>query len=583
MHDSFNPAIKLTSEKFDRIPGLRLLRQGLSHRIQTRLLDTIIEANYFNNATTNQAMHFGDLPKAFEDIGTWARENTDLLVDINRDRLFDQAILNLYRPGEGIRSHVDLQKFDDGILIVSLLSSCVMVMTAASESLKQATSYQEEGDLEDGIPILLKPGDVLAMVGPARWDWAHCIPARHEDIIDGELIQRGARVSITLRKLRSNASEDKDQTASPSEQTSIAAASSSSNASTTLGNPAQVAPEELVTSSQFPTNTSDCLASRNNPSNALSTTPQFSSVPTAMSSKSKPRSKKSSKGASLLSLLLCCTFGSGSLLDDKDGSRGGDRSDSEPQTERVLDTNQADSMVTAASTMPPQRVSNRDELHTAPAQETGAPADAPIPLRPMTTDQKPLLPPLANEHEDRKCLVLDLDETLIHSSFKFISNPDYIVPVEIENQYHNVYVLKRPGVDEFLRKMGELYEIVVFTASVAKYADPVLDILDIHKVISHRLCRDSCYNHKGNYVKDLSQLGRDLSSTLILDNSPASYIFHTSNAVPVSTWFNDPHDTELTDLIGFLTDLTAVDDVTQVLDTVIGTATDAGSLNLSTA
>jgi hypothetical protein len=31
-----------------------------------------------------------------------------------------------------------------------------------------------------------------------------------------------------------------------------------------------------------------------------------------------------------------------------------------------------------------------------------------------------------------------------------------------------VYVLKRPGVDEFLRRMGELYEIVVFTASVAK-------------------------------------------------------------------------------------------------------------------
>jgi hypothetical protein len=100
MHDSFTPAIKLTSEKFDRIPGLRLLRQGLSHRIQTRLLDTIIEANYFNNATTNQAMHFGDLPKAFEDIGTWAREDTDLLVDIDRDRLFDQAILNLYRPGK---------------------------------------------------------------------------------------------------------------------------------------------------------------------------------------------------------------------------------------------------------------------------------------------------------------------------------------------------------------------------------------------------------------------------------------------------------------------------------------------------
>ena len=151
--------------------------------------------------------------------------------------------------------------------------------------------------------------------------------------------------------------------------------------------------------------------------------------------------------------------------------------------------------------------------------------------------------------------------------------------------------------------MGELYEIVVFTASLSKvqsfqpnrsqackvltshkYADPVLDKLDIHRVVSHRLFRESCYNHKGNYVKvssfygypayelkpfnsqDLSQLGRPMSDTIILDNSPASYIFHPNNAVPVSSWFNDPHDTELTDLCPFLTDLRTVDDVRAVLD-----------------
>lgn len=49
--------------------------------------------------------------------------------------------------------------------------------------------------------------------------------------------------------------------------------------------------------------------------------------------------------------------------------------------------------------------------------------------------------------------------------------------------------------------MGEKYEIVVFTASLAKYADPVLDMLDIHKVVKHRLFRESCFNHKGTYVK----------------------------------------------------------------------------------
>ncbi|KAJ9125243.1 hypothetical protein QFC22_000198 [Naganishia vaughanmartiniae] len=187
---------------------------------------------------------------------------------------------------------------------------------------------------------------------------------------------------------------------------------------------------------------------------------------------------------------------------------------------------------------------------------------------PVGPDGKPapLLPPLSMEHQGRKCLVLDLDETLLHSSFKMIPSADFIVPVEIESQTHNVYVIKRPGVDMFLKAMGEIYEVVVFTASLSKYADPVLDMLDIHKVVKHRLFRESCYNHKGNYVKDLSQLGREIHTSIIIDNSPASYIFHPNNAVPVSTWFNDPHDTELTDLSPFLADLATVDDVRGVLD-----------------
>lgn len=31
-----------------------------------------------------------------------------------------------------------------------------------------------------------------------------------------------------------------------------------------------------------------------------------------------------------------------------------------------------------------------------------------------------------------------------------------------------MYVIKRPGVDEFMKRVGELYEVVVFTASVSK-------------------------------------------------------------------------------------------------------------------
>ena len=65
----------------------------------------------------------------------------------------------------------------------------------------------------------------------------------------------------------------------------------------------------------------------------------------------------------------------------------------------------------------------------------------------------------------------------------------------------------------------------------SQYADPVTDLLDRCVVFRARLFRESCVFHQGCYVKDLSRLGRDLRKTLILDNSPASYIFHPENAV----------------------------------------------------
>ncbi|KAL1914400.1 uncharacterized protein VTP21DRAFT_8918 [Calcarisporiella thermophila] len=190
------------------------------------------------------------------------------------------------------------------------------------------------------------------------------------------------------------------------------------------------------------------------------------------------------------------------------------------------------------------------------------------------TATRTLLGPVGEKDVGRKCLVLDLDETLVHSSFRPVPQADFIIPIEIDNTVHHFYVLKRPGVDEFLRRMGQLYEIVVFTASVAKYADPVLDRLDVGKVVRHRLFRESCIQLKGSYVKDLSQLGRDLRSIIILDNSPISYLLHPSNAVPVSSWFSDPHDSELCDMIPFLEDMARaeVEDVRIVLDGSIAKA-----------
>jgi len=181
-------------------------------------------------------------------------------------------------------------------------------------------------------------------------------------------------------------------------------------------------------------------------------------------------------------------------------------------------------------------------------------------------NQKFLMTPLPPEMKGRKTLVLDLDETLVHSSFRPVPGPDFIISIELDGVTHRVYVQKRPGVDHFLEEMGSKFEVVVFTASLDKYANPVLDILDPKGFIKVRLFREACVQHYGNYVKDLSLLGRRLEDTLIIDNSPFSYMFQPDNAIPITSWFNDKTDRELYDLVPFLLEqIVPCEDVAQVI------------------
>uniref|UniRef100_A0A8C2L5D9 protein-serine/threonine phosphatase n=2 Tax=Cyprinus carpio TaxID=7962 RepID=A0A8C2L5D9_CYPCA len=221
---------------------------------------------------------------------------------------------------------------------------------------------------------------------------------------------------------------------------------------------------------------------------------------------------------------------------------------------------------------PPATPNNNSSPLPSPVEENGAPPKVRRPniLFPQGPPEKYLLPEVNINDYGKKCVVIDLDETLVHSSFKPISNADFIVPVEIDGTVHQVYVLKRPHVDEFLQKMGELFECVLFTASLAKYADPVADLLDQWGVFRVRLFRESCVFHRGNYVKDLSRLGRELRNVIIVDNSPASYIFHPENAVPVQSWFDDMNDTELRDLLPFFEGLSKEEDVYGVLQNLRG-------------
>jgi RNA polymerase II subunit A small phosphatase-like protein len=192
-----------------------------------------------------------------------------------------------------------------------------------------------------------------------------------------------------------------------------------------------------------------------------------------------------------------------------------------------------------------------------------APPDAPR----ESQEPKWLLDPMSDEDKrtNKKTLVLDLDETLVHSSFTYIPDADFVIEIELDGAVYKVYVRKRPGVDEFMREVGKKFEVVVFTASLAKYADPLLDILDKDRVVKKRLFREACVQHYGNYVKDLSLLGRKLEHSIIIDNSPFSYMFQPDNAIPIVSWFNDKSDRQLYDLLPFLDSLIEIDDVSTIL------------------
>lgn len=252
---------------------------------------------------------------------------------------------------------------------------------------------------------------------------------------------------------------------------------------------------------------------------------------------------------------------------------------------------------------------------TSPAGALTRYPKTPAPPRPLIPRRQPSYINKNVEMLDvrhQKTLILDLDETLIHSMSKGVRmSSGHMVEVRLNTPYPGVsggggggapvgpqhpilyYVHKRPHCDEFLRRVSKWYNLVVFTASVQEYADPVIDWLEAErKYFSARYYRQHCTFRHGAFIKDLSSVEPDLSRVMILDNSPLSYMFHQGgfffillpphppysnnrltnpplpppdNAIPIQGWISDPTDSDLMYLIPFLEGLQYVSDVRALL------------------
>jgi Dullard-like phosphatase family protein len=230
----------------------------------------------------------------------------------------------------------------------------------------------------------------------------------------------------------------------------------------------------------------------------------------------------------------------------------------------------------------------------APTSSSLLPASARHPPPPVN--------PMLMHVRTRKQLVLDLDETLVHSVTEWAVSYHFTVSVHVPASMfaaHTAgtgtgtdsdgyaigpfsgdsggqqgqlvpavfYVTKRPHVDTFLKKVSQWYDVSVFTSSVRSYADAVIDKLDKRRVIGRRFFRDSCVDYgDGQVHKELRALRTDLSQIVLLDNYATAFSLHRENGLPISSWTgDDPKDEALLNLIPFLFALRYVGDVRSIL------------------
>ena len=192
----------------------------------------------------------------------------------------------------------------------------------------------------------------------------------------------------------------------------------------------------------------------------------------------------------------------------------------------------------------------------------------------------------SNESIKIKSLVLDLDETLIFTSFQPLINSDICFEIDLNiddlnnsktknNKIYSlrkmskisktIYLSKRPYLDLFLSELYPFYEICVFSASSEKYALPIIDIIDSKKVITKKFFRDDCLhlNNSENfsYIKDLEKIDKNYNDIIIIDDNVSSFVLQKENGIPIKSWRGDKEDFELLKLIPILKNLSGFYDV----------------------
>ena len=124
-------------------------------------------------------------------------------------------------------------------------------------------------------------------------------------------------------------------------------------------------------------------------------------------------------------------------------------------------------------------------------------------------------------------LILDLDETLIYLK-------------RDQGKSKRKVMILRPFLHDFLSKMKQLYELILFSLSTPEYVDPIIDLIEKkEKYFEFRLYKQHAIINEDEYIKDLSKLGRDIKKTIIIDNNPKYYRLQKNNGICIKPFYGD--------------------------------------------
>lgn len=172
-----------------------------------------------------------------------------------------------------------------------------------------------------------------------------------------------------------------------------------------------------------------------------------------------------------------------------------------------------------------------------------------------------------------KTLLLDMDETLIHSEeFKSGVSYDYVVQIPGMSADDKIGVFVRPYCKEFLREMKKQFEVVIFTAARQDYADEVLNSLDpYNEFFDARLYRQNCTRVSGTYVKDFRVIkNRNPRDLILVDNLIYSFAANLGNGIPIKPYLRGKDDFELEYLGEKLAGMKSFMDIEVYLETHFG-------------